>query len=175
MYICIQISVSMASAVCVCLCVLIITCVFYSDSCSVIDSVLGIVDCCVVPNKIKITLKIIQILIVVRLHSLSHSSKIHGLSYDIQIIRNLCEWVRERERELVSVCRWCPCTRTSSVLTTTAKMSAGSFLESLSNTLFMTVFNGHICNSLVCCNIRNYNTKHDQMMQWFLQATVVYI
>ena len=44
---------------------------------------------------------------------------------------------------------------TSSTLTTSAKISAGSFLASLSRILFITVLSGQSWSSFVCCDIRS--------------------
>ena len=69
----------------------LLTCVLYPNGSSIVDCVLGIVDGGVVPDKVEVTLKLIEALVVVRVNPLPHRPKVHRLRYHIQIVRNLPE------------------------------------------------------------------------------------
>ena len=73
----------------VCVCVCVLTSILYPDGRSVIDCILSIVDGRVVPDEIEIALKFVEILVLVRLHFLLHRSKVHRLSYHLEIVRHL--------------------------------------------------------------------------------------
>ena len=61
------------------------------DGCSVVDGVLSVVDHGVVPDKVEVSLKLLQCVVLVLLNLLPHRPKVHRVSDDVQIVRNLEE------------------------------------------------------------------------------------
>ena len=68
------------------------------DCCPVVDGVLLVVDHGIVPDKGQVPLKLPHVVVLVRLHLLAHGAEIHRVLDDVQVVRDLGNNERHKQR-----------------------------------------------------------------------------